>query len=260
MPVRWGTLLFLVCLGCHSVGLPPDLGQTASTNLPTQFPTTPETPRAEAVAPTKSSPSHLRLAATALEEGRDELACQHLSLFLKDNPGHRNARYYHAELLLKLKRLTAARTEFELAIADAQEDLALDWQHLVHCHGRLVEIGTTLEDDFAEHLHRGIGLLLLAEQRAGLAEPEGDFPTEAMLCRALAELQAARTHQPQEARVHWYLHRVWRQLGQDQAAGKALRQTQAQAMFSQLTPAEQRGVELASRRLALRGPLSSGVE
>src|SRR5260370_30122592 len=46
--------------------------------------------------------NHLSLAAAYLEKGDDQAACEHLGLFLQSHSTHPNARFYHAELLLKL--------------------------------------------------------------------------------------------------------------------------------------------------------------
>jgi tetratricopeptide (TPR) repeat protein len=191
--------------------------------------------------------NHLSLAAAYLEKGEDRLACEHLGLFLQAQPGHRTARFYHAELLRKLSRHAEARDEFERAIRYAQEEAKPDLKHLVHCHGRLTEVGEVLEDDYLVHLHRGIGLYLLARQRAALPEPDGELCTEALLCKATAELSRARSLRPQEARPSWYLHEAWRQLGQHEPARRRLREASRAAPFSYLTPAEQRDLMLACR-------------
>jgi hypothetical protein len=274
MPVRWWSLVCLAFLGCHALqgptqgptGQTPLVGQATragQTFLSAEPPARPnsgnDAPAASAEtvllkkadsAPSPEKvrgPNHLTLAARALEAGHDEEACQHLRLFLETNPGHRNARFYHAELLLRLKRFQDAGGEFERAIADAQEDLVMDWRHVTHCHSRLVEIGEALDDPYLAHLHRGIGLFLLGEQRSTLEEMAEEMAAESLYCRALGELALARALQPSEARPAWYLFRVWRQLAQAHPARRALLLAQANAPFSSLTPAEQRGLELAGR-------------
>jgi tetratricopeptide (TPR) repeat protein len=195
--------------------------------------------------------NHLSLAAAYLEKGDERRACEHLGAFLRVQPEHRNARYYYAELLLKLGQPSEARTHFEHAIAYAQDETPRDLKHLVHCHGRLMEIGERLEDEFALHLHRGIGMYLLAQQQAGLHLEEGPG-IEALLCKAAAELSMARTLRPRAARPSWYLYSVWRQLAQHQQARRWLSAAHEAAPFSYLTPAEQRAVELACRTEPVR--------
>lgn len=186
--------------------------------------------------------NHLSLAAAYLAKGDDSAACMHLDLFLATHPEHSNARYYHAELLLKLRQPRAAQAEFERVIAAAQDEPELDYKHLVHCHTRLIEIGRATEDRYLVHLHRGIGMILLAEQRAGLADPAGTLPSEGLLCKAAAELKRARKLQPAEAQPCWYLHTAWRLLAQYEPARRWLAETRRHAPFAYLTPAERRAL------------------
>ena len=96
-------------------------------------------------------------------------------------PGRRAPHY--AELLLRLRAAAReARDQFERFVADVQDDAALADEHLVHCHSRLMEIAEGEEDEYAEHLHRGIGLYLLARQRAALAEPGGESARRGPFC------------------------------------------------------------------------------
>jgi tetratricopeptide (TPR) repeat protein len=189
--------------------------------------------------------NHLSVAAAYLEKGDDRAACAHLGLFLQSHPEHRNARYYHAELLLKLGNHRVARTEFEQAIRQEQGERAPDLRHLVHCHTRLVEIGEVLDADYLVHLHRGIGMLLLAAQRSALDDIDGALPREALLCKAAAELARARVLRPSQARACWYLHLAWRQLAQHGPARRWLIEARRLAPISDLNPAEQRDLILA---------------
>jgi tetratricopeptide (TPR) repeat protein len=190
--------------------------------------------------------NHLSLAAALLEKGDDRAACEHLGLFLRTHPEHRNARFYHAELLFKLGRHALARDEFELAIRYEQEEPTPDLKHLVHCHTRLLEVGNVLDDDYLVYLHRGIGMFLVARQRAALANDAGDLSTEALLCKSIAALTRAQALRPEEARPCWYLHEAWRQLGQSPPARRWLAEARHSAAFAELTPAEQRDLLLAS--------------
>jgi hypothetical protein len=111
-----------------------------------------------------------------------------------------------------------------------------------------MEIAEGDEDEYAEHLHRGIGLYLLARQRARLPEAEGTLNPEALLCKAAGELTSARLRRPEEARPWWYLSAVWTELAQQQPASRCRRAAEAAAPLSYLTPAEQRDLHLACRR------------
>lgn len=189
--------------------------------------------------------NHLSLAAAYVEKGDDAKACEHLGLFLKTNPGHHTARFYYAALLHRLKRLPEALTQFEQAVASGQEAKPVDLAAQVQCHGRLLEIAESIEDDYLAHLHRGIGMYLLARQRQRLADPDGELPAEALLCKAVGELSLARSLRPNEARPSWYLYAAWRQLVQLRLAERHLRDAERAAPFSYLTPAEQRDLALA---------------
>src|SRR5262249_30873441 len=117
-----------------------------------------------------------------------------------------------------------------------------------HCHSRLMEIAEQSEDEYNEHLHRGIGLFLLARERSTLPEPEGELCAEGLFCRAAAELTLAQAQRPREARPCWYLYQVWSRLGQSPPALCRLREAESAAPFTSLTPPEQQGLHLASER------------
>lgn len=189
--------------------------------------------------------NHLSLAAAYLEKGDQAAACPHLSEYVVAHPDSVLVRVRHAELLWQLGHRREARAAFEGTVADAQDDL--EAAQLIHCHTRLMLIAEAEADEYDEHLHRGIGLYLLARERAAAPDPEGELPAEGLLCRAAAELTLAHRQRDSEARPCWYLYQVWSQLAQRQPAGRCLREATTQAPFSYLTPSEQRGLELARR-------------
>jgi hypothetical protein len=157
-------------------------------------------------------------------------------------------RCRYADLLLSQKQIKEARQELELFIADAQEmgDAAL--KHLIHSHSRLMEIAQEEDDEYAEHLHRGIGLCLLARQRAALPDPDGELSCESLLCKAAGELAVARRLRPGEARPCWYLYLVWTRLAQRHPAQRWLNASWEAAPLSFLTPCELRSLQLARRQ------------
>jgi len=131
-------------------------------------------------------------------------------------------------------------------VADIQDESELATKHLVHCYSRLMEIAEAEDDEYAEHLNRGIGLYVLACERAHLPNPnEGELSVEAVLCKAAGELTMARMVRRDEARPCWYLYAVWSRLDQRQPALRHLREADALAPFTFLTPAERRDLELA---------------
>jgi tetratricopeptide (TPR) repeat protein len=199
----------------------------------------------------KTDPSltrnHVSLAAAFLECGDEASACVHLGRYVAAHPEHVQVRAQYAELLLRLHRPNAARTELTRLDADVQELGKGSVGQLITCHTRLLEIAEEQDDDFAAHLHRGIGLYHLARGRAGVADPDDELPVQGLLCKAVSELTESRRLRPDDARPCWYLYLIWTQLGQEHPARRWLREAEKAAPFSDLTPAEQRGLLLASR-------------
>jgi hypothetical protein len=106
-----------------------------------------------------------------------------------------------------------------------------------------MEIARQREDAYAEHLHRGIGLYLVAGRIEDGAESDD---VERLLCKAATALKEAQALRPDDARPAYYLYRVWLKLDQPRPAEKALRQALNAAPFCRLTPAESRELALAS--------------
>lgn len=197
--------------------------------------------------------NHLSLAAAYLAQGQEEKAAEQMETYLKAQPDHCVVRGQYAELLLRLNRLDEAREQFERVEVDLQEHETANWQHLVHCHTRLLDIAERIEDDYGLHLHRGIALYWLARQRNELKDAGDVLSSEGLLCQSASELVLARRARPDEARPCWYLHEVWSQLAQRQPATRWLRVAEEAALFSYLTPAELRGLHFASRNKAEDG-------
>jgi tetratricopeptide (TPR) repeat protein len=192
--------------------------------------------------------NYLSLAAAHLAQGREDEAAEQLRLYLNQQPEHSQVRGQYAELLLRLDRLDAAREQFERFEVEIQDHETLARQHLVHCHSRLLEIATRLDDEYAKHLHRGIALYWLARQRDEIKDDNDELSSEGLLCQSASEFVQARRAKPDEARPCWYLHEVWSQLALCQPATRWLRAAVDAASFSYLTPAEQRGLHLACRQ------------
>jgi tetratricopeptide (TPR) repeat protein len=192
--------------------------------------------------------NHLSLAAAYLDRGDQERACPHFALYLQACPDHLIVRAHYAELLLRLNRPDEARAEFARFVADAPEQTGQFARQLIHCHSRLMEIAEAEEDEYAEHLHRGIGLFLLARQPQAGRDGEDPPCPESLLCRAAAELTLARAERPDEAQPCWYLYEVWSRLAQRRAALRCLHDADQAAPFSYLTPTEEAKLALACRR------------
>jgi hypothetical protein len=243
MPLRRSWLVWcLLCLGCQSLALPEGENADPEAERPLGY-YDQDVARDSGVT---SSP--LSLAAEAIRQGDEAAACRHLACYLTDHPGHFEVRVHYADLLLHQDRREEARAEFVRCIAQAQERGQRTLRERIHCHGRLLDMAETEDDEYGMHLHRGLGLYLLAIERAELGDGEdGPLPVQAILCRAAGELTTARTLKPGASQPSWYLYKVWSALGQPAAAERWLRRTREIAAFDPLTPAEQRELQLALR-------------
>jgi tetratricopeptide (TPR) repeat protein len=249
-------LCWCTCLGCHSLALPDDADPEQAEQLWRQGQAAMSAGDADRAigfyerslaADPLATRSHLSLAAAYLEKGQDEPACAQLDLYLQAHPEHHQVRAHHAELMMRLGRAPEARDEFARFIAYAQErDDTIRQQ--IHCQSRLMELAEAGEDDYALHLHRGIGLYLLARERSRLPAADDHLPVEQLLCQAADDLLVSCRLKPDEARPCWYLYCAWSALGQKQAAQRWLTRAREAAPFGSLTAAEQRGLELARRQ------------
>jgi tetratricopeptide (TPR) repeat protein len=190
--------------------------------------------------------NHLSLAAAYLALGDRERGQAHLARYVAAHPGEIDIRSDYAELLALMHREQEARAEFEGCIAAAQELGPPAFSRLIRCHRRVMEIAEAQEDAYAEHLHRGIGLYLLARESAALKEAEAQLPSEGLFFKAAGELNLAREKRPDEARPAWYLYAVWSSLDQHGPAVRCLRDAETAAPFSELTAWEQRGLQMAA--------------
>jgi hypothetical protein len=189
----------------------------------------------------------LTLAMDCLNRGQEEKACEHLRHYVAAHPDRKQARAFYAEVLVKLDRLQEARLQFEEIIAASMQGAAPDLLHLVHSHGRIVELSERNECGFDAHLHRGLGLYWLARQRKEIGEPDLELPHEVILVKSATELQNAFVHNPFDARVSVYLHSIWKQLGQGALAVSWLYRAREATLFSPLHSTEQHQLEIAYR-------------
>ncbi len=263
-------LVLVACLGCKGIltqdaqsaatavpdeAPPQHGGKSPQTAVRTQWPavnsqptvTSDDGPRA-APQSTNLADRHLIQAAALLDKGNDSEAAVHLEKYVTLRPEQLLVRAQLGELLFRLHKLTDARLQFELFIALAQEQGERTFSYLVHSHSRMVEIAEERSDGYEEHLHRGIGLYLLACRRATEPDPNGDYSVTSILCRAAGELQEARKEQPDQARPHLYLYQVWSRLGESTAAARSLAAADEHALLSHLTPHERRQLQIAYLR------------
>lgn len=230
--VAWLALLF--CTGCRSL-----LVEAPQVARPLPSPlegVAVDAPRPQPVEPEL----HLGRAASLAAQGDQESAAEELRQYVALRPEHLMARVQLAEMLFRLNLREEARLHYELFIALAQDHGEAAVKQLIHCHSRLVEIAEEQQDAYEEHLNRGIGLWLLS--RAPGASAAGLSP-DSLLYRAAAELQAARSEQPDEARPHYYLYLAWKELGQHTPALRSLEVADRHALVSRMTPKERRDLQ-----------------
>ena len=186
------------------------------------------------------APPDLALAAACLERGEETAAVAYLTRHVAAHPNQPLVRAYLADLLWRRDRLADAKVQYERFLDDAQVS-SLDPARQIHAHTRLMAIAQHDADAYAEHLHRGIGLYLIARQSA-----DDPAAAEGLLCKAAGELTLAQRARPDEARPHWYLHLVWSRLGLSQSAARSLCRAVETADLSDLSPAERRDLSLAA--------------
>ena len=192
-----------------------------------------------------SPADHLAEASRCIERDDLQSAGAQLAIYLDSKPDSQAVRVQYAEILASLKRRLEAQGQFKQFLALAQEQKTEAGATMIHVHRRLMEIAEEANDEYGVHLHRGIGLYLLAQRRAQIDSTEQEMPVEGLLCKAAAELTLAHDERPNEAQVSWYLFQVWSQLGQRHAALARLREARDAAAFSYLSPAESRKLSLA---------------
>jgi Tfp pilus assembly protein PilF len=180
-----------------------------------------EPPRPDRVAraaqPEPAETDYLALAASCIDRGDEPAAVRHLTAHIKTRPDAVMIRAYLAELLLKCGKPAEARTQFERFTRDAAGQGGPPQKHLVHCHTRLMEIAEQDGDRYAEHLHRGIALLLLVRQWEAESAGEREM-IEPTLAKAAAALRQAAEVRPTHPRSRVYLAEVYDRLGQPSAA------------------------------------------
>lgn len=180
-------------------------------------------------------------AARHLDAGDDDSARSCLEQYLRVHPDHAVIRAHLADLALKQRDHAAAKLHLDRYIEDAQLQGPPADRHMVHAHTRRVEVARAELDEYHEHLHRGIGLLVVA-RKAGDAD---DRFVEKTLFQAIEELKSAAASKPDEARPHWYLYEAWSELGQRHPAETALRRARALEPVGGLTKFEAREMSLA---------------
>lgn len=200
----------------------------------------------ETPAPSTPAPDDpLGLAAACIEKGDQAGAAEQLRKHLQAHPEQIMIRAYLAEQLLRMKKYLEAQHHFDRFISEAQDAEGPARNHVLHCHTRLMEIAQNRDDLYAEHLHRGIGMVLLARKLdtgIGNAEVEPGF-RERLLCKAVAELNRAKKLRPDEPRAYCYLVEVFRKLDQPRSAERASESAKKLAALLPLAPAEMKALQ-----------------
>lgn len=201
--------------------------------------------------------NHLSLAAAFLELGEDGLAADAMERYLDRQPDHISVRQHYGELLFRCGRLPEARMQIDRFLGEAQKQGQPE-TILLHAHGRLLEIAECQDNAYEEHLHRGIGLFLLACQPVSPGTEAENLP-ENLLCKAALQLNQAVRIQPQQPRPRFYLNLVWHKLGQTQPAMQALCEAETLQWEGELTSWERSQLWRkmgSSLRLSAAPPLS----
>lgn len=235
MKLRWLIPSMLLCAGCTLPKVDPAKLQALR-----------EAQARKAPIVESTEADNLALAANCIERGDSEGAAKYLRDHVKRHPDQIMIRAYLAEILLKAGKLSDAQDQFERFIAGAQEIEGPARQHVLHSHTRLKEIAQSRDDDYGEHLHRGIGMVLLARRLDTSSEELEPGFRERLLCKAANELTQAGKYRPDEPRPHWYLVEVWKKLDQSRSAEKSLKTAKAKAALLPLPPAEQRALSSAN--------------
>jgi cytochrome c-type biogenesis protein CcmH/NrfG len=193
---------------------------------------------AESQLPVAAAPADdsLAKAAELLDRGDETAALPHLRAHVRAHPEAVVIRAHLAELLFRAGQSDEARGHFERYVADAQRLAGPAHERLVHCHTRLMTIAEDTNDAYGEHLHRGIGLVLLVK-RWDTERPD-EVAAEQTLAKAASALRAAIAERPGDARAHLYLAEAYRRLGQPTAAQSALRMAKARLPDPAVTEAE----------------------
>lgn len=246
MKVRGFLLILALCAGCHLTGeridVPPVLTDSGRASVPE-----PASRIKQASFQDREVEDGLSLAATCLKRGDALAAAGHLREHLKRFPEQVMIRAYLAELLFKSAKYADAQDQFERFIAEASESDGPARENVVHVHTRLMEIAQQRDEAYGEHLHRGIGMVLLVRKldESGVADETEPGLRERMLCKAAAELGRAAKQRASEARPYWYLAEVWKKLDQPRPREKALAMARERAALMPLASAEQRALLLA---------------
>ena len=187
--------------------------------------------------PAAGGDAALGRAADCLDGGDEIGAVPHLREYVAANPDAGLTRAHLAELLFKHGDPAGAKAEFERVLADAPEAGPIA-RHRAHCHTRLMALAETAGDAFAEHLHRGVGLLLLVEKWDADPATADAVLAEQTCAKAVSALRTARDERPADARVNLYLSVAYARLGQPGAAAEALRHARTGLPDDRLTAAE----------------------
>lgn len=142
------------------------------------------------------------------------------------------------ELLYKQQLYDEAATEFRAALGEVA-DPSLPLHCKLHGHSRLVEIATDQQDRFHEALHRGIGLLLLAERRLTTPPQQNEVTGEQLLGKAHTALVKASKLSPNDARPALYLIQVWHLMLQPGNARAAYSHASQLSTITSLSATEQ---------------------
>lgn len=173
----------------------------------------------------------LLLQATARLEHNDLTgAAVILQRYVQAFPDAAMIRLQLGELCFKLDRTEESQHQF-LAALDNVLDPALPLHCRLHAHSRLVDIASLQKDEFNEHLHRGIGLALLAERRMQESTSTAGATVQELQGKSRTALMKAKRLAPLDARPSLYLAGLWQSM---QLIGNARSELQQAQLLSHL--------------------------
>jgi tetratricopeptide (TPR) repeat protein len=181
---------------------------------------------------------HLAKAAQCIDRGDEPAAITHLSAHVRARPDAAMIRAYLAELLFQQGQFPESRRHFERFSFESHAENPEQLKPLVHCHTRLMQIAEEQNDSYREHLHRGIGLVLLVRQWDQEADPGAPEMKEQTLTKAAAALRGAVAVKAADPRALVYLAETYSQMGQASSARTAARKAKALLPDAGLTDQE----------------------
>jgi tetratricopeptide (TPR) repeat protein len=198
--------------------------------------------------PAQTARTLLLKATAALEARNTGAAAAHLRRYVEIYPDAVLIRMQLGELYFEQQRWGEAASEFQLALGEVVEP-GLPIHCRLHAHSRLMELASERNDSYQEELHRGIGLVLLAEHRQTQKQNDEMVSAAQLFGKARNALVKASEARTQDARPALYLVSVWQGMQQHANALAALEKAQLLSHLTSLSAYER--LQLATWSIVL---------